>query len=201
MHPLPHWRRKELEKWFTDRELYQEATATLMSFGLTLATLDSVLEKRLRNIGNKNSVNGDLAFGDGIAVYDGKIKLDYSSQHLLRPSCLEDGALSLSEEEFNNINSKLLGRKSLESLTRPTLENISSNYPWLALSRFQPILLRNYFSETSKNNSSAMMILLPPDSKRPLLYPLKIGSINNGSILSYQYMDEKTVLAGLKVTY
>lgn len=197
-HPLPHWRRKELEQWFTDKGLYQETAKNLIKHGLTLTTLDSVLEKRLKEIGNTNATNNDLALADGIAVYKDKIKLDYSSQYLVNSDKLEDGAIKLTEEEFNNINSKSLER---ESLANPALETISNNYAWLALSRFQPKLLREYMKETSKNNSNAMRILLPSDSDQPLLYPLRLGSMETGSILSYQYMDEKTLLAGFKITF
>lgn len=198
MHPLPHWRRKELEQWFTDKGLYQKAAATLTNFGITPATLDLVLEKRLKELGNTNSTNNDLALADGIAVYNGKIKFDYSSQNLINSNKLKDGGLKLTEEEFNNIDSKMLERKNI---TDPNLETISNNYAWLALSRFQPKLLRDYMNETSKNNGNAMRILLPSDNNQPLLYPLKIGSMDTGSILSYQYMDEKTILAGLKITF
>ena len=197
-HPLPHWRRKELEQWFTDKGLYQETAKNLIKHSLTLATLDLVLEKRLKEIGNANSTNNDLALADGIAVYNGNIKFDYSSQYLGISDRIENGALILTEEEFNNINSKSLER---ESLANPTLETISNNYAWLALSRFQPKLLREYMKETSKNNSNAMRILLPSDSNKPLLYPLRLGSMETGSILSYQYMDEKTLLAGFKITF
>lgn len=195
------WEREERKLWTTMKGDYAQQCLLLNSYGAFIATVDDILRKRLEFMMYDSDLFQDIATIDALAVYDGMIRLDLDSHVLknLNNYQIQDGAAILNEEDFLKLNSKKFLKENLEGMLLPDEDKLQSNSLWTRLSKFQPALLRKYFSAVDKKSKgNAMRIILPEDSKVPKLYPLKLGSIDSGSFLSIQYLDEKAVVAGYR---
>lgn len=188
---MQHWERQGLQQWEIKEGMYAKLMQQTWLEGIILATTDEVISKRLED----ERFSEPIATIDGIALFNWQIKIDPNSNYLRHSyQRLHGEAMAITREEFDNIPSKAYLRGDIENCTDKL-----RNPLWLELSRFQMPTLRKYFEAASKNSSSPLGIILPEDNNQPMLYPVKLGRMSTGALLSIQYLDEKSAVAGYKV--
>ena len=199
---IAHGKRSELEQWQLSEGIYQEQPKIIASKGYSMATMDSIMAKRLELIAYDSDICNDVTSADGLAVYNGLIKLDLNSEHLRNTENKDkkDGAIILTEDDFYNIKGRAFEREQAKGMLYPNKDDIIINSLWLRLSRYQINTLRKYFKAVSeKCEGNAMRIILPQDSSVPSLYPLKLGKVESESFLTVQYLDEKAIVASTRL--
>ena len=164
---------------------------------ITPMPISSLLERRLQVLDTKDKYliqawwNNSFSSPDGIAYKNDEIKVVPNARPLLditKDSELSDGALVLTDEQYEGLEGKTFSRESLRLYSKhsdsSTKRKVLENKIWQVVVGDNE-LLKNYVDAHFRRykHSTGMSIYLSDGQNQPIMRPLELNAGRSGSDL------------------